>query len=577
MHIESSDTQHKNDIVVCETEYQLFSHVSEVIWKVLVSFCSGLTFAAFVSLLLRIPLSRIHFLIALLFCIIFVALNHLNTPKKTFIIGCLVCIGVIFLVIKISEPLLDFSYDGRCYHYLAIHSIRAGWNPIFDPFPNNWAVYQTACATYSMLYPKSYWYAGAIIENSFGNFEAAKSINLLWGVSVFFLSFSKLGYFRLQPVYKVLISAAITLNPVAISQWFTNYVDGQLYYCQVIVIILLISQLINKNTSEFTYMGFVIIYLINLKFTGLLYTVIYLGAAFLFVLLVSKELKKSVPLVVTSVVSILIAFFLVGYNPYLTNYFKYKDPLYPWGFTAQDSQTNIDGVMEKNRPVDFNQLDRFGRLFRSLFSVSSNEVSSSVLKIPFSIKLKEIIEFQSPDVRVGGFGPLFSGAFVVSGLLLVVILIFLRDRRIISLMVVLILFLSIFASEEGWWARYAPQTWLIPVFISIIILEKSEKFVFQRLGIALILILLVNSYLISAINLSSNISASEYIKSEISRVSSMNRRIFVRYNNMLSFDQTLNRYQVKHSVIEDGASFPCPANYIDGLEYSLAKCKGEIP
>jgi hypothetical protein len=304
---------------------------------------------------------------------------------------------------------------------------------------------------------------------------------------------------------------------------------------------------------------------------------LYLGAAIIYVWLRSKNFKKAIPFVSTAAVSMIVAVFLVGYNPFLTNYFKYQDPLYPWGILRIDPKLNQQTILQNDRPPDFKELNRFVRFFRSVFSASTYEVSKSELKIPFSLTLKEIIAFQAPDVRLGGFGPLFSGAVIVSGISLVIISILFKDRRNIMLLVTGVILISVFITDEGWWARYAPQFWLIPVFILIPLFEKSDKLGYQGLGLFLFLVLLTNSYLTSIPSISGTIITSEYTKSEISKISSYNRRITVKFNGVLSFEQLLTRNNIKYSVIEDGADLPCPIKYIYHVEYSPSRCEGPTP
>jgi len=74
---------------------------------------------------------------------------------------------------------------------------------------------------------------------------------------------------------------------------------------------------------------------------------------------------------------------------------------------------------------------------------------------------------------MAGMGPFFSGALLLSFVILAVMAFKMKDRRLfrnVSLLVSVI-FISVFSISETWWARFIPQLWLVPLIITL----ASEK------------------------------------------------------------------------------------------------------
>ncbi len=103
----------------------------------------------------------------------------------------------------------------------------------------------------------------------------------------------------------------------------------------------------------------------------------------------------------------------VGWHPYVTNTVSSGHPFYPMaGVGALDFKPFL--------PQGFERMNRFEKLAASVFSTSSNGiwipdeagkvhgVVEARLKLPFFISEEELSVFKAPDVRLGGFGPLFS-------------------------------------------------------------------------------------------------------------------------------------------------------------------------
>ncbi|HTP25339.1 MAG TPA: hypothetical protein VMK12_06725, partial [Anaeromyxobacteraceae bacterium] len=117
------------------------------------------------------------------------------------------------------------------------------------------------------------------------------------------------------------------------------------------------------------------------------------------------------------------------------------------------------------RPPGFDDMTRIERVFRSVFSASSTDAPDgrARLKLPFTVVGDEATKFHAPDVRVGGLGPLFGGALMLG--VLVLVLAFGAPGTPFALFAAVGIVLTVFITGEGWWARLAPQLWLVPLVL----------------------------------------------------------------------------------------------------------------
>src|SRR5207249_1915485 len=113
-------------------------------------------------------------------------------------------------------------------------------------------------------------------------------------------------------------------------------------------------------------------------------------------------------------------------------------------------------VVGRESPELFGNMDRVRRLAVSLFSKSEAEPTSSLkLKLPSTFSVDEIQAFAFPDVRMGGFGPLFSGAIILS-IVILVVLFWKSGWRLLCAAHLLVLMglilISALSFSESWWA-----------------------------------------------------------------------------------------------------------------------------
>lgn len=394
------------------------------------------------------------------------------------IVSCISsCFGIIVISFLISGLYYDLSFDGLSYHQDAIIQIKEGWNPYL-------ALTKPASGVHGNIvnaFPKGCWLVSASIYDLMENIEYGKAPNIVLLGSLFFIS---LYYFLNKNIpisLSIIFSSLVSLNPIAISQIFTFYVDGQLATTFGIFLFLLLLSIDYQKLFILIILAFIIVYLCNLKFTGLLLVLIFYACYVTYSLLI-KQGRLGI-----LVIGLALCFsILFGFNPYITNTIKHQHPLYPLN---RGSDVNI---MDGNANRDFQEKSRGFKFFYSMFSIPSNDYENypSLALIPFSYSIEKLKFYGQPDLRFNGFGPLFGIVFVLSTLLLLSD--FLQSTHKANFVFYCILLLAVFCIlifPESWWARYIGMLWCYPlliIFFSCSIHHRLKLFPFFILSFLII-------------------------------------------------------------------------------------------
>lgn len=451
--------------------------MSKLIGATLLVFTGMLTLSGALLLLAGFSLSPLPSVVAALASVGFAWLGARGTRSPlrymVSVVGSVALLVVGSLVV--SSTFFDTSWDGQAYHQIAVIELAQGWNPVYDdPLPPVVpAVFDVSIPINH--YPRGGWINAAVLYLAGGHIEMGKACNLLLLVAALLLACSalrELAPTRLGGAF--LLGLLFALNPVAIHQSLSFYVDGQLSSLLVCLAALLLLVGLHARHEPHTLKNglvvlllpffFCLVLLVNIKFTGLVYAAV-LCAGFLFWLLRSVPVRPAIrrlsAIFAAMVAAFLVGVFLVGYSPYVTNALAYGHPLHP---VLGDHR--IDDLISKEMPGGFHAMNRFEKLAVSLFSASANikAPDTPALKWPFTFAATELTTFHYyPDTRVAGFGPLFSGALVLAGLVLLLALV-LRLRGVATLgAVVLLVLVSVFVNSEAWWARFVPQLWMVPL------------------------------------------------------------------------------------------------------------------
>jgi hypothetical protein len=380
---------------------------------------------------------------------------------------------VIFFGISvlIAGYFIDTSWDGQFYHQEAVYQLKEGWNPHVQFLPDS-----LNTSIWINHYPKAAEIPQAAVYSFTGKIETGKATNLMvwlasFALGIYFFSVLTNFSFRKVALYALLLSC----SPIAVNQAFTYYIDGQVSAFLLCLLYTCILVYRSYNRWHLLLLGFITIICINLKFTSLIYAALLLFA-FLLLLLVLRRMelfrKALLALAVAGVVGVAVA----GYNPYITNTVHKGHPFYP-------VIGNPDiGVMDGLMPAGFEEKSGLERFFISFFSHTDDpgpwlsEPRSPQLKVPFMLNRYDLSYSRIENARIAGFGPFFSGIFLVSLLLGIWALRKKREgtKRYLLLSVPVMLLLTVFLFPQSWWARFIPQLWFVP-FCLLLLAETADR------------------------------------------------------------------------------------------------------
>lgn len=408
----------------------------------------------------------------------------------------------------------DISYDGTTYHQATIILLKWGLNPIYDNI-QNFITSQKYVFTSSIPYVegflKFFEIIGANIYTCFDKIELTKITNYTFMIIAWCYTFYTLKNFNLNNITSIIFSSIFVYNPICVCQMLSNYVDAIFYYTFLILLFAFINYTKGFDTKKSLYLIFVSsVIFANIKLTGL-FTLFIMFFVFC-IIYRSKTLLK--------VFSIAIIFILLsGINPYFTNINQGRNAFYP---IIQNSLINANkDFMITSYPQGFENMNRFEKFFFSTFAVSKNLSpliqSDDVprLKIPFTISGDDIFIFE--DMRLGGFGYFFSGILLFSLILGAFLRFNNNEDKKTFWTIMSILLISIFGNHEAWWARFIPQFWTLPIFITLFFTlnknrtQRQRFFVFSLISYCFINSLIINIQYFSFV-LNSAITSRESIK-----------------------------------------------------------------
>lgn len=409
--------------------------------------------------------------------------------------SCLPYLVVLGTMLFLAGFFHDFSWDGQTYHMQCVRSIIAGWNPFWDaPVDGPHAIWLNS-------YPKGAEIFGAAIYALTLYLEAGKVYNIVLLVANLLMVYKVSASFQQRWVrWGLLLATAV--NPVVTVQLFTYYVDGALFSAMLALALLMCLYIENQDTLPryawlILFFG-ISVFLFNLKFTA----VAYGGLVWLFGLAIVYLYRRNrfKQLFVLSCGCVLISLVVAGANPYITNTERHGHPFWP----VRGEQTV--NIMASGSGEAFVEQNRFVKFSQSLFSQSSNaniqDLSELKYKIPGTIYWREMKAMLVTDTRFAGFGVWESLTVCLAVLCMAGIWRY-RHRNNISgywLLGIGIL-LSVFINPEAWWARYAPQFFVLPAFAVVVLLRAApaQAYKWRKLAYLTLIVLVVNNSIVIGI------------------------------------------------------------------------------
>lgn len=458
---------------------------------------------------------------------------------------CAIVGSILWNSIFLSGVFYDVTCDGQFYHQEAVIQLAQGWNPVYEELSCKGDAGQ-----YINPYAKASWIYEAALYKATGHIEQGKAFNfLLIFASFFLLLASCLSLRRIRADRAVILSFLIAFNPISVCQIFSFYVDGQL--ASLIMSLAAVLCLVFTRPSrlaDFTLL-MIIALVINVKLTAAAHLLICVICFFSFLFFTGR---KAAAVKISSIffTGFLIGIFVFGYNPFITNTLKSGNPFYI-AVGAQKAD-----LMSYQRPVGFDKMNRFERLFLSLFSLAKNQEKngSPVLKWPFTFTKKELAGYAWPDLRVSGFGPLFGAALVLSLLMILIFSILRLQGAGLMLSLIFLILASSLINPEAWWARYVPQLWLIPFIMIIFSFYTCEK-VAPVLGKLLYFVIFANVLLVSVPYLSCQDGSNRFIRKQLVCISGWQQPVYVTFFLFRSGRIRFQENGIKYIEMEKA---PCP-------------------
>jgi len=411
---------------------------------------------------IKIPMSPWQFpagiLLACLLTFYFIRQNKEDAINIYTLYG--LSFGLLIFFLAIGSYFYDVSFDGQAYHMEAMIQMKNGWNPFYEYLPAT--VNQSLWVNH---YAKGMEVVATAIDCTLNNIEAGKAANfMLWAAS-FFFSLSFVIRNQWIPLWKaVILCFLIACNPIVLNQLLTYYVDGPMGALLLCLIVMGLYILQSPATIYYVALALIVFLLVNVKFTAVLYIAIAVGGYLIWAIWKKKFLLAK-RLWWTSVIAGIFAI-LCGFNPYITNTVNFGHPLYPLM-----GKNKVDIIYAINLPAGFEHKNGLERFVIAFFSRTDNIYPNSPypveMKIPFTFNKIDGAHAPMVDARLGGFGPMFSGVFILA---LVMAILLYRDARKESVFrnitwLLAFIVISVIVMPESWWARYVPQLWLFPILL----------------------------------------------------------------------------------------------------------------
>lgn len=409
-----------------------------------------------------------------------------------------ISLGLGALALIVSGLIQDTSIDGQHYHFQAIYALAEGWNPVYgeaappvigDPI-TLWAVH----------YPRAGWVFSANLFAAGFPLASVKALNFLVLFASAALVAGTLFRCGFSWLSAALLTAVAILNPVVLSQLFTSMNDGLFGLCMLLFAVSMVVW-VRDGDRLAALAGLIAMMLaLNLKFSAVPIFVILCAFACAGTYLTRGQ-RSAIGVGAVLFSGAAVAIVLLGWSPYMRNFLDFGHVFHPiMGAQAVDIMSGEIPALN-NTPEVLENLSAAERFLFSLFSETHAGYNTTPhLKIPFLMSAQELRAAGGVDVRLGGFGPFFSGVFVLAVACALALILRPRWRNRTTLGLLLIagaLLFSVLVMPQNWWARYVPQFWLVPLCIAAAAIS-TEKRAVQILGTVIAAAMLFNATLVGA-------------------------------------------------------------------------------
>ena len=419
-------------------------------------------------------------------------------------------LAVLVAALLLAAAFFDMSWDGLWYQQTAVYQMSHGWNPLQDPMHS----FTPHLQDWLRHYAKGPWYIALALFQTTHNIEWSKAATWAALAATFFAIFAVSRDFGMRRPTVVVIAALVSLNPVVVCQLASYLVDGLMVSFLACFVAAMIRYFRRPSLLIVWVAIASAILCINAKFTGLVYLCFFSAAGGLYLIIKRRNLLLRYSAILFA--SILLGVVLFGFNPYVTNYVHRGHPFYPLLGTAaypSHAQMGRDPVDLYETPKNMVGCSRLFRLAYAIFGRPGSqpffEGDNAHLMWPFDIRWKDINFFYFHEVRISGFGPLFSGAFIIGLLLLGMAIVRPGIPREITILLAGAIIASLMISTHTWWARFAPHLWWLPIVAVIAVLAAPGRRAARWIAWGLASLLLVDETLVAVIHFRWEIEATK--------------------------------------------------------------------
>lgn len=420
----------------------------------------------------------------------FVAVNYFSFEERLSYSAIVLISFFLMLSFIVSHLFFDVSFDGQWYHQDAIIFLNKGWNPFWNE-PIQDAQVSGLNANWVNCYPKAAWIFQAGVLDFTNDIELGKALHPISNLSFACLLYSFLKrHFSISTLNALLFTLLICSSTITLGQLFSFYVDGILFSFLGIFLLLWVECLISEKPF-FLWVFLSFLFLINLKFTGLVYALIFCAFGILFKGLVDYAIPRK--LILNAGLMLLVGVLFIGYPTYVRNTLEKGHIFYP----IMGKNNEGKAVAEVQYPKDFFGINRFQKAWRAHGSlpIYTDHEHPSIKKPLFTRSvLKSCMPYyrNHQPVTISPFGP-FEAELWLFFIPLVLIFLWRKPSWKWWLMLSSVI-VSLLIQPEFWNLRYAPQTLLLIGLVCLALILDVKPWV-RLTSIAFMLLFLVNSYL----------------------------------------------------------------------------------
>ena len=389
------------------------------------------------------------------------------------LVGALLAGAIFFMFQGKHDP----SWDGPAYHAPAVVHMLQGWNPVYGE-TGLWIIDQ---------YPNGAWaIRAALVGVAGGDLAAGRMLTVLAAMGLFAMTAEfAAATLRARRTAAVAVALLVVLNPVVISQVWTDYVDGLLGIYALSYLLALMAMRGARPRWALATAAALAVLTATTKAAGLYYIFVITFLMLLWHVWHGlgrrNGLRETLMRFTVLTAAVVLLLVITAWRPYATNLQDYGSLIYP----------PVDKILGDQRPSNLHDAGPGTRAVYLFFSEGrSGRGQGDPLSLrPFDIS-RSAIKSSIHDARSGGFGPFFGlQAVLAAGLVLWAAASGrIRDGRVYYAAIVCLAATAAF--PESWWARFVPLAWAATILLAAPMLAGFNSSGRIQRGVAAVFVVL---------------------------------------------------------------------------------------